>query len=75
MLGEKKVTKFRARGSVSRSMIYHRRMQTDLEFRNRYKKSKHDSYLKRKKKFNKRCLNCNKLINPKSTYCNSCKDN
>lgn len=60
-----------ARGSVSRSFSYERKWE-DPEFRKKSLERNKKNQLKRKKKENKRCLDCNKLIYPKSIRCSKC---
>ena len=60
------------RGSVSRSIRRLDRLETEKGLREKLQKINRKSQLKRKKKFNKRCIDCNKLIFPHATRCKSC---
>jgi hypothetical protein len=62
----------KGRGSVSRSIRFHKKYEQDKEFRERVKQRQKIYKLRRKKKMNKRCLDCNKLINPEATRCRKC---
>ena len=62
----------KGRGSVSRSIRYHRRYENDKKFRERIKEREKRYKINRKKKINKRCIDCNKLINPEATRCRKC---
>ena len=60
------------RGSVSRSLRYHERFDTDEKFRERLRKCSKESHRKQKIKVNKRCIDCGVLIQPKSIRCKRC---
>lgn len=61
----------KGRGSVSRSFVYERRWK-DEEFRKNSIERNKKSRLKRNKKINNRCKDCNKLISPSSLRCQKC---
>lgn len=62
----------KGRGSVSRSIRFHKKYEQDKEFRERVKQRQKIYKLRRKKKMNKRCLDCKKLIGTESTRCREC---
>jgi hypothetical protein len=67
-----KTGKNHGRGSVGRSIRRQRRWETDLEWKLKTKESHEKSRIKRRLKINNRCIDCNKLITPKSTRCLNC---
>lgn len=60
-------------GSVSRRLRYAERIEADQEFRKKVLEASRKNNLRRAKRFNKRCVDCNKLISPASTRCRSCE--
>jgi hypothetical protein len=60
------------RGSVCRRIRYYERIENEKGFKEKMEelhKRKHKTY---KKKFNKRCIDCNKLIVPRAKRCLNC---
>ena len=62
----------KGRGSVSRSIRYHRRYESDKKFRDKIRECSKRNRTKRMIKINKRCIDCKKLISPKATRCREC---
>lgn len=58
-------------GVVSRRLSYERRIENDLEFKERKTQFNKLAQEKRKMKINNRCV-CGKLIYPASTKCKKC---
>ena len=66
------MTNKKGRGSVSRGFIYLRRKKRDPEFYSKKLKNSSDYERRRKKRVNKRCIDCNKLICPSAIRCKVC---
>jgi ribosomal protein L40E len=60
------------RGSVSRRFNYLARKERDPVWHKKIKEMTRLNQLKRRKKINKRCIDCNALISPDATRCQSC---
>jgi len=58
-------------GNVSRCLKYHEKKIDRPDWYRRQQESAKRSNLKRKKRINKRCVDCGKLIGPTATRCQS----
>ena len=58
-------------GSVSRSMRYYTRIE-DEKFRNKIREHSRKNMINRKRRINKRCIDCKILISPEANRCREC---